>query len=163
MRILQECPRAALKVTLMPVPLARRVIELPAIDAMGLEPDAVSAQLAAQATDIEGQIVKQPLLNVTKAVGKALDYALIRRLKSQALHYHLAIQKAEEAPPIENVLLDATGHRRGLAEIVAHRLATMELPPDLDRQRLVELGAKYLTEAEDSEEKVTETVAGAAA
>ena len=151
------------QVELQAVPLARRVLELPAIDAAGLEPDVVSAQLAAQAADVEGQIVKQPLVNVTKSMNAGLDYALIRRLKSQALQYHLAIQKAEEAIAVDNVLLDGTGRRRPLAEIVANKLATMELPPDLDRERLITMGAGYLERANQAAETEAETGQGAAA
>ena len=91
--------------------------------------------------------MKQPLLNVTKSMNAGLDYALIRRLKGQALHYHLAIQKAEEAIAVDNVLFDATGHRKSLAEIVAEKLGTMELPPDLDRERLIAMGVGYLERA----------------
>jgi len=73
------------------------------------------------------------------------------------------IRKAEEAIAVDNVLLDGTGRRRPLAEIVANKLATMELPPDLDRERLITMGAGYLERANTAVETEAETNQGAAA
>jgi hypothetical protein len=56
------------------------------------------------------------------------------------------------------VVFDA-GRRRTLAEIVADKLMTMPLPADIDRSRLVALGAHYLAEADRAQAAPAEGVA----
>jgi hypothetical protein len=151
--------RPALKVTLMPVPLARQVVELPALDATGLSAEQVNAQLAANAAgELDGQIVRQRVHEITREVSQGIDYRWVRRMKSAALQYQLTLTRAQETRALDHVVFDA-GRRRTLAEIVADKLMTMPLPPDIDRERLVALGAHYLAEAERAEAAPAEGVA----
>ena len=147
------------QVALQPVPLARQVIELPAINATGLTAEQVNAQLAAHATgEMDGQIVRQRVHEIAREVSQGIDYRWVRRMKSAALQYQLTLSRAQETRALDNVVFDG-GRRRTLAEIVADKLMTMPLPPDIDRERLVALGAHYLHEAERADATPAEGVA----
>ena len=147
------------QVALQPVPLARQVVELPALDATGLSAEQVNAQLAVNAAgELEGQIVRQRVQEITREVSQGIDYRWVRRMKSAALQYQLTLSRAQEARALGSMVFDG-GRRRTLAEIVADKLMTMPLPPDVDRGRLVALGAHYLHEAERADATPAEGVA----
>jgi hypothetical protein len=70
---------------------------------------------------------------------------MIREFKRRALSFHLDTRRPEIARR------DASGaptRRPSVAEFVRQKLGERQIPPELDRDRLVELGLKYLNDAD---------------
>ncbi len=99
---------------------------------------------------VEGKIVRLRLFNVTRDVYRQLDHRKIREYRTQALHFHL-----DARPPLAIRLRGtaAPGKRRTLREELEAFLEHGWKPgvKGLDRKALVELGLRYLQEAEEAE------------
>ncbi len=131
-----------------PVELARRVIDLEAIDADEQTAEGVDAMIRARIKGtgtIEGQIVRQVLCNIPRHVARELDHAAIRGWKAEALHFHLDLRRPE-ARRITGV--GTPGRRQTLAEVVEGYLVQRPLDAGIDRDRFVQLGVSLLAEAE---------------
>lgn len=138
-------------VTFQPVPLARRVIDLPVIQGDGLDAKEIDERIARAVTHVEGgiddQIVRQVAYDIPRPVGRDLNYSQIREFKARALHYHLDLRRPQ---PQREIGTGAPGVRQTLSDIVVDYLRRWPIVSDVDRERLVELGATYMQEA-DSE------------
>ena len=60
-------------------------------------------------------------------------------------HFNLVTRRPDALPKAGQA---SPGRRPSVADVVREELQRRELPPDLDRARLVELGLKYLADAE---------------
>jgi len=133
------------------VPVARRLLDLPRIDATRLlapELDArIAATVAAAGGAIDDAIVRLVVTNVSRHVLRTLDYAPLRELRRRALHFQLDARR----PMVTDASAGAaeSGRRITLRDRLAERLRDRPLAPGLDRDRLVELGLAYLTRAEE--------------
>ena len=127
------------------VALARRHIDLPAIDGKGLTPrdldERIAAQVAAAKPAIDEQIVRQLVFDVSRATARDLDHAAIRGYKARALHYQLDLRRPE-APRDEAA--GPLAHRQTLPETVRTFLEHRPLDADLDRAEFVRLGVDYV-------------------
>lgn len=137
------------KVERRQVPLTRRVLDLPPIDATGqtaVELDqAVAAKLAQIPGGYAGQIVRQVVRHVPRHVGRELNHAAIRGFKAEALHYHLDLRR----PEVERqVGVGAPGRRQTLPEIVQDFLSGRPLPSDVDREAFVRTGTDLMARVE---------------
>jgi DNA repair exonuclease SbcCD nuclease subunit len=136
-------------VSRQPIPLARRVIDLPPIDGAGstaLELDAaLGAQIGSLAGGIRDQIVRQVLRNVPRHVGREMNYAAIRAFKAEALHFQLDVRRPEFRREIG---VGSPGRRQTLPEILQEFLARRPLPADLDRESFVRIGTELMTQVE---------------
>lgn len=127
------------------VPQARPIYDLDPVQAIGLTVDEVTAEMTAAVEGIpggiEGAIVRLRVLQVDRAVARALDYAAIRRWKAEALELRLDLQKA--CP--EHVSVSVRS-RQSVEELVAAYLGSRELPPGMDRGSFCRIGAEVMAE-----------------
>ena len=132
-----------------PVALARRVIDLPAIDGAGhtaLELDqAVAAAVAAIPGGLADQIVRLILRNVPRHVGREMNHAAIRALKAEALHFQLDLRRPESH---RETGVGSPGRRQTLPEIVADYLTRRVLPAEVDRELFVRTGHELMASVE---------------
>jgi DNA repair exonuclease SbcCD nuclease subunit len=131
-----------------PVELARRVIDLPALQGAGLGPEELQTRIAdrvAGTTDgIADQVVRLVVHDVPRHVARQLDHAAIREWKAEALHFHLDLRRPE---PARTIGVGAPGRRQTLPEIVADYLARRPLPVEVDRAAFVRAGTALVESA----------------
>ncbi len=137
------------RVHFRPVTLARRVIDLPAIEGAGASAEQLDALICERVTAVPGgiddQVVRQLVWNVPRYVARDLDHARIRDYKARALHYHLDIRRP---PPKRETGVGAPGARRTLMDIVEDALSRRLLDAQVDRGRLIALARGYLERVE---------------
>ena len=135
------------------IPLARRVFDLPAIDATGLSGGEVDRLIAERVEGITGgigdQVVRLVVRNIPRHVGRELDHAKLREYRAQALHFQLDLRRPESS---RESGVGAPGRRATLGEIVHGHLAGRPLPAELDREAFVRLGDELVAAAERDEE-----------
>jgi exonuclease SbcD len=137
------------KHTFHPIEASRAFIDLTPIDARDMSVVEVNAAIQ-QAVDrvkggIDDKVVRLVVREIPRPVARELDHKMIREYKRRALSFHLDTRR----PDI--VRRDAAGapaRRPSVAEFVRQKLAERSLPPELDRERVVELGLKYLNDAD---------------
>jgi DNA repair exonuclease SbcCD nuclease subunit len=130
-------------------PLARKVIDLPELSAEGLTAEEVSAAIRA-AVDacsggIDDQIVRLVVRDIERHVVRDLDHQAIREYKRRALHFLLDTRRPQ-LKPIEGS--GSPGRRSSLADTLRSALENRALTPGIDRAALVELGLRYLADAD---------------
>jgi hypothetical protein len=137
------------KVEFKPVPAARRVMDLDPIQAAGMTAAEIDAEIAERVAEIPGgladQVARLVCWNVPRHLGRELNHAALRALKSQALHFQLDLRRPEYQREIG---LAEGGRRQTLTEIVRDYLARRPLSADLDRDGFVALGSEVLAEAQ---------------
>jgi exonuclease SbcD len=94
---------------------------------------------------IDDRIVRLVLNDIPRHVARELDHKALREYKRRALHFNLITRRPEA---LRVVAQGAPGRRPSVSDVVREELRTRELPAELDRERLVELGLKYLADAE---------------
>ena len=127
------------------VPLARAVLDLEPIDAEGLTAAAVSARIQERMRAVPGgvvdKVVRLRVWNIPRHVGRELDHAAVRALKSAALHFHLDLRRPELQRAVGT---GAPGRRQTLPELVRSYLERRPLPAEIDRESFVRLGAALI-------------------
>ncbi|HEY3258208.1 MAG TPA: DNA repair exonuclease [Gemmatimonadaceae bacterium] len=133
------------------LPLARKVIDLPELSAAGLTAEEVSSAIRAVVDACEGgiddQIVRLVVRDIERHILRDLDHRVIREYKRRALHFHLDTRRPELKRTEGS---GAPGRRSSLAETVRAVLEKRALTPGIDRAALVELGLRYLADADRS-------------
>lgn len=128
----------------------RRIHDLPWLDASGVtaaELDAsVRERLASLPFPLAGTVVRLVVREVPRALAQALDHEALRAARAAALHFHLDLRRPD--PRRREVGVGGLGGRQPLADVVADYLRRRPLDADLDRDRLVALGRRYLEEVE---------------
>ena len=138
------------KQTFHRISLARRVVDLPQIEAAGMTPAEISDRICAVVDECEGgiedRIVRLIVRDVPRHILRDLDHRSIREFKRRALNFLLDARRPE---PVRLLTAGgAPGRRASLAETVKSMLETREATPGIDRQLLVNLGLHYLNEAD---------------
>lgn len=132
-----------------PVPLARRVVDLPVIDAAGRSGADIDAELARALEAVPGgyadQVLRQVVRNIPRHTGRELNYAAIRGYKAAALHYQLDLRRPESH---REVGVGAPGRRQTLPEIVGDYLGRRLLPGEVDRDAFVRIGVETMAQVE---------------
>lgn len=124
-----------------PIPLARRVADLPHLDAEGLEARELSLALARSVADVPGglagNIVRQVAYNVPRSVARDIDHAAVRQWKADALHFQLDLRR-----PLAAVVagVGAPGRRQTLPDLVRTWLGNRLLSSEIDRAAFVARG-----------------------
>src|SRR5204863_7509042 len=85
------------RVTFRPIAPTRRHIDLPPIQAAGLNAKELDAQIAERVAGakIDDQIVRLLVWDVDRATSRDLDHAAIRALKARALNFQLDLRRPE--------------------------------------------------------------------
>lgn len=94
---------------------------------------------------IEDKVVRLMLRDVPRHFARELDHRVLRDYKRRALHFQLDVRREELSVRVGQ---GAPGRRLSVADVVREQLTHREIPADLDRESLIELGLKYLAEAE---------------
>lgn len=129
---------------------ARDLIDLPVIEAAGKTAAEIDAAIArhvmAQRGGIDDKIVRQVVRDLPLHVARELDHRALRELRRRALQYHLDTRRPELLRAFP--LTTKGGRRPSLKEMMQDYLWSRTLPPEVDRAMLVQLGLKYLDEAD---------------
>ncbi len=133
------------------LPPSRDIIDAEPINARGLGVSEVNALIRAAVEGIKGgiedKIVRVLVWDLPRHVARELDHRQFRDYKRQALHFHLDTRR----PEIARIQASAgPGRRPSLADAVREKLQARPLETDIDRGELVELGLKYLRDAENA-------------
>ncbi|HJQ19616.1 MAG TPA: metallophosphoesterase [Gemmatimonadaceae bacterium] len=128
---------------------SRAFIDLAPIDARDLSVVEVNAAIQSIVERVKGgiddKVVRLVVRDIPRAVARELDHRLIREYKRRALSFHLDTRRPEITRR------DAAGapvRRPSVAEFVRQKLVERPLPPEIERERVVELGLKYLNDAD---------------
>jgi exonuclease SbcD len=128
---------------------SREFVELKEISAHGksvAELDAAIRQAVEKHRGgIDDKIVRLVITDLPRHVARELDHRALREYKRRTLNFNLITRRPETTPQVGRA---APGRRPSVTDVVREELRTRELPADLDRERLVELGLKYLADAE---------------
>ena len=133
-----------------PISLARRVVDIPEVRGEGLSASQLSEAIVAAVDACDGgiddRIVRLIVRDVPRHVLRDLDHRKIREYKRRALHFLLDARRP--MPPRIESASGAPGRRASLTETVRAMLESRAVTPGIDRQALVDLGLRYLDEAE---------------
>jgi len=136
-----------------PLPVARPVLDLAAIDGRGMSAadlDVAIQRAVSRIPDgIDGKVVRLVVNNVPRHIAREIDHKALRELQRRALHFQLDTRRPEVVRPQKGG--GAPGRRPSLAETLREALVARSLPAGVERDPLVELGLRYLEEAERAE------------
>jgi len=130
----------------------REVIDLRPIDSKDVTADALNKMILHRVESIDGghenKIIRLIVENLPRSVQADLDYSVIRKIRSEALHFELQLR-----PPSRSgatISLD-TGVVRSLEEEWDEFGKALEIPADVEREGFVTLGHDYLLNQVPSE------------
>ncbi len=138
-----------------PIP-TRRLLDLPPVDAVGLGAQDLDAALAATLApvDLTGAVARLVVLNVSRDLQRAIDYAALRMQKARAFHLQVDFRR----PEVEARTWAASARQaRTLAQIVDQFLEARALPADVEREALRALGQEYLAAASEVDDPYQKT------
>jgi exonuclease SbcD len=137
------------KQTFHKLPVTRDFLDLPPIAGRGFSAadlDKAIADAVARAPEgIEGKVVRLVVRDIPRHIVRELDYTALREYRRLALHFDVDARRPEV---VRNAVAGGPGRRPSLADMLRESLRNRVLSSDIDRDRLVELGAHYLREAE---------------
>ena len=135
-----------------PLPASREFIDLPALSAKGMTTEelneAIIEVVESAHGGIDDKVVRLVVYDVPRHVARQLDHKQLREYRRRALHFQLETRRPET---IRSSGRGAPGRRASLDEVVRDKLRERVLAGDVDREALVDLGLKYLKDAEDRE------------
>jgi exonuclease SbcD len=121
----------------------RDMIELPTLDANDLDPDGVyqGIEERTNSQDIMNKIVRLKIINIPEHVYNSLDFRKITELKSKAFHFDLRFERKDEK---EKAFTTET--TIGKLPLEFEKYIKQAVVENLNKDRLLELGLKYLSE-----------------
>lgn len=129
----------------------RTLLDMPAIEGADMSAEQLNAaiRLAVESCDggIAEKIVRIIVRDVPRHILRELDHKSLREFKRQALHFQLDARRPDVLRTREKGA-GAPGRRPSLADTVRDHLRARAITPGVDRAQLVELGLKYLSEAD---------------
>jgi DNA repair protein SbcD/Mre11 len=147
--------------TFHPITPSRDFIDLPAVSARGLTTEEVNARILDVVESLPGgiddKVVRLVVKDLPRHVTRQLDHRQLREFRRRALHFHLDTRRPEI---IRAVGHGAPGRRPSLADFVRDKLRERMVASDVDRDALVELGLRYLKDAEEREGASSPSTAG---
>ena len=133
------------------IPPSRALIDLPQLSARGMTVAEVDARIAdavaACPGGIDEKIVRLVVRDLPRHVARDLDHKMLREYKRRALHFQLDTRRPEIVRTFGH---GSPGRRPSLADVVREKLQGRVIESDIDRVALVELGLRYLHEAESA-------------
>lgn len=131
---------------------SRDFVDLPPISARGLTTEEVNVEIAAAIGNcpggIDDKVVRLVVRDLPRHVTRQLDHKQLREFRRRALHFHLDPRRPEI---IRSFGQGSPGRRPSLADFVRDKLRDRVVPPDIEREALVDIGLRYLRDAEDRE------------
>lgn len=128
---------------------SREFKDLNPIQARDMSPAEVDAAIRRAVEKVKGgiddKVVRLVVRDIPRQVARELDHRAVREYKRRALSFHLDTRRPE---PARRDAAGAPFRRPSVVDVVREQLAARPIPSDLDRERLVELGMKYLAEAD---------------
>ena len=94
---------------------------------------------------IDDKVVRLTLRDVPRHVARELDHKALRDFKRRAVQFQLDVRREDFTARVGH---GAPGRRQSVLDVVRDQLTHRGIAADLDRERLVELGLKYLAQAE---------------
>lgn len=144
-----EFDLASGKHTFHALPSSREFRDLKPIDARGLAPAEVDAAIRHTVEKVKGgiddKVIRLVIENIPRQVSRELDHRALRDYKKRALSFLVDMRRPESS---RRAAAGAPSRRPAVVDVVRAELASRSIPSDLDRERLVELGMKYLDEAD---------------
>jgi exonuclease SbcD len=121
----------------------RDMIELPLLDAKDLDPDEVYQGMEERTSsqDITDKIVRLKIINIPEHVYNSLDFRKITELKSKAFHFDLRFERKDEE---EKAFTTET--TIGKLPLEFQQYIKQAVVENLNKDKLLELGLKYLSE-----------------
>jgi len=130
--------------------LARRVIDIPPVDGTGLTAQQLSEAIhnAVEKCDggIDDRVVRLVVRDVPRHILRDIDHRKIREYKRRALNFLLDARKPQ--PIRSQSASGAPGRRASLKETVRTMLEARQVTPGIDRESMVDLGLRYLDDAD---------------
>ena len=131
------------------VPAAREFLDLRPVSARDLSPAEVNATIERVVEKVKGgiedKVVRLVVRDIARSVARELDHRVLRDFKRRALHFALDLRKPEAT---RRDVAGAPIRRPAVMDVVREQLRVRQIPPDLDRDRLVDLGMRYLADAD---------------
>jgi DNA repair protein SbcD/Mre11 len=139
-----------------PIAAPRLLVDLESLSGERQSPAELSALINERLETVpDGAVARLVVHDVPRLVGRDLDHAMIRSHKGRLLQLHLDIRRPQEEA--------AKAHRfqvyRNLDQMVRDFLTTWPLPPDLDRQEFIALGADYFAKTAEKTGRPEQEVA----
>lgn len=138
------------KVEPKPITLARKIFDLPPIDAAELSAAEIDKLIADKVGSVTGgiadQVVRLVVKNVPRHIARELDHAKLRGYKAEALHFHLDLRRPEAGE--RQIGTAGPGRRATLPEIVTDFLGRRPIPAELERAAFVSTGKELIERAE---------------
>ena len=135
-----------------PIAPSREFVDLPLVSARGLTTEEVNERILSTVESwpggIDDKIVRLVVRDLPRHITRQLDHKQLREFRRRALHFHLDTRRPEM---IRAVGHGAPGRRPSLADFVRDKLRERLVSADVDRDALVQLGLKYLKDAEERE------------
>jgi DNA repair exonuclease SbcCD nuclease subunit len=132
------------------IPPLRQWVDLPPLSGAGLSPASLDEAIRETVEGLEGgiddKIVRLVVSDVPRHILRELDHKALREYKRKALHFHLDTRRPEIVRPEKGE--GGTFRRASLADTVRDKLRSRVLTENIDREALVELGLRYLREAD---------------
>ena len=140
---------------------SREFVDLPVISARGLTTEEVNARIAevldACPGGIDDKVVRLVVRDLPRHVTRQLDHKQLRDFRRRALHFQLDPRRPEI---IRTAGHGSAGRRPSLADFVRDKLRDRVVPPDIERDALVEIGLRYLRDAEERETSLNAPAVG---
>jgi DNA repair exonuclease SbcCD nuclease subunit len=131
------------------VPPSRDFLLLRPISAREMSPAEVNATIERAVGKVKGgiedKVVRLVVRDISRSVARELDHRMLRDFKRRALHFALDLRKPEAT---RRDVSGAPTRRPAVMDVVREQLRARQIPPDLDRDRLVDLGMRYLSDAD---------------
>ena len=142
--------------TFHPLPPSRAFVDLPEFSARGLTTEEVNERIAAIvgscAGGIDDKVIRLVVRDMPRHITRQLDQRQLREYRRRALHFHLDPRRPEI---IRRSGHGAPGRRASLSDFVRDKLRERVVPGGVDRDALVDLGLRYLKDAEERESAST--------
>jgi len=131
----------------------RAVIDLRPLDAKDLTAQELSQAIEQRVSAVRGghlnKIIRLIVENVSRSVQADLDYAVIRRIRSEALHFELQLRPPQTSHRAS--LSRGPGPARPLEAEWEEFARDYPVAPGIDRDHLIQLGRDYLARLITSE------------
>jgi exonuclease SbcD len=128
---------------------SRDFVRLKQLDARDMSPAEVDAAIQKAVGKVKGgiddKVVRIVVKDIARQVSRELNHRALREYKKRALSFILDFRRPEAT---HRQTAGAPARRPSVSDVVREQLTTRDIPTDLDRSRLVDLGMKYLDDAE---------------